>query len=49
MGRGDNLMDWTYAENVAQAHVLAADRLLEAPDQVGGEVSLSLSLSRFCS
>lgn len=27
LGAGENKMDWTYVENVAYAHVLAADRL----------------------
>lgn len=31
IGRGDNLMNWTYAGNVAQAHLLAADALAGGP------------------
>lgn len=35
LGDNNNLFDWTYAGNVADAHVLAADKLLAAAD-VGG-------------
>ncbi|KDD75434.1 3-beta hydroxysteroid dehydrogenase/isomerase [Helicosporidium sp. ATCC 50920] len=36
IGRGDNLMDWTYAGNVAHAHLCAADALLEDAAHVAG-------------
>ncbi|GMM37476.1 sterol-4-alpha-carboxylate 3-dehydrogenase (decarboxylating) [Saccharomycopsis crataegensis] len=39
IGDNNNLFDWTYAGNVAYAHVLAAQKLLdpETKHQVGGE------------
>jgi nucleoside-diphosphate-sugar epimerase len=37
VGRGDPLIDTTYIDNCVHAHLLAADRLLEAPAQVGGK------------
>jgi sterol-4alpha-carboxylate 3-dehydrogenase (decarboxylating) len=30
-------MDWTYVENVAYAHVLAADKLVPGNDKVAGQ------------
>lgn len=32
------MMDWTYVENVAYAHLLAADKLTEGNDDVAGQV-----------
>jgi len=37
LGDGSNLMDWTYVENVAYAHVLAADKLVPGNDKVAGQ------------
>lgn len=37
IGDNNNLFDWTYAGNVADAHVLAAEKLLKDPSKVGGE------------
>jgi len=37
IGSENNLVDYAYVGNVAHAHVLAADRLLTAPDSVAGE------------
>jgi len=37
LGNGCNLIDWTYVENVAYAHVLAADRLVPGNDSVAGQ------------
>lgn len=37
MGDNNNICDWTYAGNVADAHVLAAQKLLDS-DQIAGEV-----------
>lgn len=39
VGNGKNYFDWTYIENVAYSHVLAADKLDEKPEQVNGEVT----------
>jgi sterol-4alpha-carboxylate 3-dehydrogenase (decarboxylating) len=36
IGGGGNLMDWTYAGNVADAHVLAAARLASAASPIAG-------------
>ena len=33
IGSGENMMDWTYAGNVAHAHILAASHLLQAASQ----------------
>lgn len=33
IGGGENMMDWTYAGNVAHAHILAASHLLQAASQ----------------
>lgn len=40
LGDNNNLFDWTYAGNVADAHVLAADKILseKTQSQVAGEV-----------
>jgi sterol-4alpha-carboxylate 3-dehydrogenase (decarboxylating) len=40
IGDNNNLFDWTYAGNVADAHVLAAQQILdtEKQKQIGGEV-----------
>jgi len=38
MGYNDNLFDWTYVDNVSDAHLLAADRLLSNSPGVDGEV-----------
>lgn len=32
IGDGSNLVDWAYVGNVADAHILAADRLPSSPD-----------------
>ncbi|OBA22016.1 hypothetical protein METBIDRAFT_30988 [Metschnikowia bicuspidata var. bicuspidata NRRL YB-4993] len=39
LGDNDNLFDWTYVGNVADAHVLAAERILDAQHapRLGGE------------
>ncbi|VEU21589.1 DEKNAAC102762 [Brettanomyces naardenensis] len=39
VGNNDNLFDWTYAGNVADSHVLAAEKLLDSTtrDSVAGE------------
>jgi len=37
LGSGKNLMDWTYVGNLADAHILAAERLQEDPASVGGQ------------
>ena len=36
VGDGTNLIDMVYVENAAQAHLQAADALLESPSRVGG-------------
>lgn len=38
LGKGDNLMDWTYVDNVALAHLLAADKLTISNPDVAGQV-----------
>ena len=38
LGFGKNLMDWTYVENLSDAHCLAALRLQQRPDLIGGQV-----------
>jgi sterol-4alpha-carboxylate 3-dehydrogenase (decarboxylating) len=38
LGNGKNLMDWTYVQNLSDAHVLAAIRLYDSADSVGGQV-----------
>ena len=38
LGKGENLMDWTYVDNVAHAHLLAADKLTEGNNDVAGQV-----------
>lgn len=40
IGDNNNLFDWTYAGNVADAHVLAAQQILDPSktDKIGGEV-----------
>ena len=40
MGDGSNKMDWSYVENVAMAHVLAADVLLRKDSRADGEVGI---------
>jgi len=37
IGAGDNLVDFTYVENVAHAHLLAADKMTEG-DKIAGQV-----------
>jgi len=37
LGDGSNLMDWTYVGNVAQAHILAFQKLQEPSSGVAGE------------
>ena len=37
IGRGDPLQDFTYIDNCVHAHRLAAERLAEAPEVVGGK------------
>lgn len=37
LGDNTNLFDWTYAGNVADAHVLAARQILTDASQIGGE------------
>jgi len=37
IGSGKNMMDWTYAGNVAYAHILAASHLLQAAGQQKGQ------------
>jgi sterol-4alpha-carboxylate 3-dehydrogenase (decarboxylating) len=37
IGDGKNLMDWTFVENVAFAHALAADKLVDG-SPIGGQV-----------
>lgn len=37
IGKGKNLMDWTYVENVAHAHCIAAEKLAEEDSQAAGE------------
>jgi len=37
IGNGQNIMDWTYIENAALAHVLAAEKLNENAPGVSGE------------
>ncbi|KAJ3336768.1 hypothetical protein HDU83_009120, partial [Entophlyctis luteolus] len=36
LGNNSNLMDWTYVDNAAHAHILAANKLKESP-AVGGQ------------
>ena len=36
IGSGDNMMDWTYAGNVADAHVLAAEKLKSSTSPIAG-------------
>lgn len=37
IGNGKNLFDWTYVENVAHAHAIAADKLTEG-SAIAGQV-----------
>lgn len=37
IGDNQNLVDWLYAGNAAYAHVLAAEKLLQQPDIIGGQ------------
>ena len=37
LGNGKNLMDWTYVENVAHAHCIAAEKLAIEDSKAGGE------------
>ena len=43
IGDNTNLFDWTYVENVAHAHLLAADKLIDPGPQRGPLEPLSLS------
>ncbi|KAF5382594.1 hypothetical protein D9615_002746 [Tricholomella constricta] len=38
IGNNKNLIDYLYVGNAAYAHILAADKLLDAPETVAGEV-----------
>jgi len=38
LGRGENLMDWTYVDNVALAHLQAAEKLTLSNTDVAGQV-----------
>lgn len=38
MGDNNNICDWTYAGNVADGHILAAEKLLAKEDTISGEV-----------
>jgi nucleoside-diphosphate-sugar epimerase len=48
IGDGKNMMDWTFVENVAFAHALAADKLVDG-SAIGGQVCAKFmkSLSKF--
>ncbi|KAL2066028.1 hypothetical protein VTL71DRAFT_2099 [Oculimacula yallundae] len=37
IGDNANLVDWIYVGNAAYAHVLAAEKLLQQPDTIGGQ------------
>lgn len=37
IGDNKNLVDWLYVGNAAYAHVLAAEKLLQQPDVIGGQ------------
>ncbi|XP_030836713.1 LOW QUALITY PROTEIN: sterol-4-alpha-carboxylate 3-dehydrogenase, decarboxylating [Strongylocentrotus purpuratus] len=37
IGNGANLVDFTYVDNVVHGHVLAAEKLVSDPDNVGGK------------
>ncbi|XP_054756048.2 sterol-4-alpha-carboxylate 3-dehydrogenase, decarboxylating-like [Lytechinus pictus] len=37
IGNGENLVDFTYVDNVVHGHILAAEKLLSHPDSVGGK------------
>ena len=37
LGNGENLMDWTFVENVAHAHCIAAEKLAEENSPAAGE------------
>ena len=38
LGKGENLMDWTYVDNVALAHLQAAEKLALSNTDVAGQV-----------
>ena len=40
LGKGENLMDWTYVDNVALAHLQAAEKLALSNTDVAGQVWL---------
>eukprot|EP00057_Strongylocentrotus_purpuratus_P013970 XP_011668444.1 PREDICTED: sterol-4-alpha-carboxylate 3-dehydrogenase, decarboxylating [Strongylocentrotus purpuratus] len=42
IGNGGNLVDFTYVDNVVHGHVLAAEKLVSDPDNVGGKSFLTI-------
>ncbi|KAL6055654.1 erg26, C-3 sterol dehydrogenase [Balamuthia mandrillaris] len=43
LGDGKNIMDWTYVENIAYAHVLASEKLTASNKDVAGQVYIYTS------
>lgn len=46
IGDNHNLVDWTYVENAAHAHLLASDKLTPG-GPVAGEVKFHIEITKF--